>query len=172
MSRFPQFIERVLGHEGGFTTNRKDPGNWTSGVPGVGALKGTNWGIAASSYPSVNIRALTREQAIAIYRRDFWDAVRGDVLPPAVAYQALDVAINHGQDRARRMLQRAAGVVDDGRIGPITLAALRQADPNDLVFRFLAERLEFYTSLSTWPTFGKGWTRRVAANLRYAAADN
>lgn len=172
MSRFPEFIERVLGHEGGFTNHRKDRGNWTSGVVGVGALKGTKWGISAMAYPHLNIAALTREQAIAIYHRDFWSAVKGDQLPPMLAFQALDVAINHGADRARRLLQRAAGVLDDGIIGPITLAALRRADPNDLTLLFLAERLEFYTSISTWPTFGKGWTRRVAANLRYAAADN
>lgn len=172
MSRFPEFIERALGHEGGFTANRRDRGNWTSGVVGVGALKGTKWGISAMAYPHLNIAGLTREQAIAIYRRDFWDAVKGDLLPPMVAFQALDVAINHGVDRARRMLQRAARVLDDGIIGPITLAALRKADQNDLTFLFLAERLEFYTSISTWPTFGRGWARRVAANLRYAAADN
>lgn len=172
MSRFPEFIERVLGHEGGFTLNRKDRGNWTSGIVGVGKLKGTKWGISAMSYPHLDIASLTREQAIAIYRRDFWDAVKGDQLPPMLAYQALDVAVNHGPDRGRRLLQRAARVVDDGIIGPITLAALKRSDPNDLTFLFLAERLEFYTTLSTWSEFGKGWARRVAGNLRYAAADN
>lgn len=172
MSRFPDFIERVLGHEGRFTLNRKDPGNWTGGAVGAGTLKGTNWGIAAASYPKVDIRNLTRAQAIAIYERDFWGEVQGDKLPPMVAFQALDVAVNHGPSRARRLLQRAAGVVDDGVIGPITLAALRAADPNDLTFRFLAERLEFYTVLPTWDTFGKGWARRVAGNLRFAAQDN
>lgn len=172
MSRFPDFIERVLGHEGRFTANPKDPGNWTGGRVGVGTLKGTNWGIAANSYPNIDIAHLTRAEAIAIYERDFWDAVRGDDLPPMLAFQALDVAVNHGPSRARRMLQLAAGVLDDGIIGPITLAALRAADRNDLTFRFLAERLDFYTSLPTWGAFGKGWTRRVAGNLRFAALDN
>lgn len=172
MSRFPVFIERVLGHEGRFTANRADPGNWTGNKVGVGELKGTNWGIAAGSYPSLNIAGLTREDAIRIYERDFWDAVRGDELPPMLAFQALDVAVNHGPSRARKLLQLAAGVAADGVIGPITLAALRAADPNDLTFRFLAERLDFYTSLPTWGVFGKGWTRRVAGNLRFAAMDN
>lgn len=172
MSRFPVYIERVLGHEGGFTPNPKDPGNWTGGKPGVGQLRGTNWGIAAASYPTLDIARLTRAEAIAIYERDFWDTVKGDELPPMLAFQALDVAVNHGPSRARRLLQAAAGVATDGIIGPITLAALRAADPNDLTFRFLAERLDFYTSLPTWGVFGKGWTRRVADNLRFAAQDN
>lgn len=172
MSRFPDFIERVLGHEGRFTAHSGDPGNWTGNKVGVGELKGTNWGIAANSYPHLDIVRLTRDEAIAIYHRDYWDTVRGDELPPMLAFQALDVAVNHGPSRARKMLQQAAGVLADGVIGPITLAALRAADPNDLTFRFLAERLDFYTSLPTWGVFGKGWTRRVAGNLRYAAQDN
>lgn len=160
MKGFDQLIERILGHEGGYVNHPKDPGGET------------NWGIAKRSYPNVNIRALTREQAIAIYRRDFWDRVQGDKLPPAFAFQALDAAVNHGIGNAVRWMQRAAGVADDGVIGPVTLAAIKRAYSSDLVLLFNAERLDFYTSLSTWPTFGKGWTRRVAGNLRFAAEDN
>lgn len=157
---FPKMVERVLSHEGGYVNHPKDPGGET------------NWGIAKRSYPNVNIKALTRDGAIAIYRRDFWDRVQGDKLPPAVAFQAFDAAVNHGIGNAVRWLQRAAGVADDGVIGPVTLAAIRKAEPADLVLRFNAVRLEFYANLSTFPTFGRGWTRRVAGNLRLAAEDN
>jgi lysozyme family protein len=157
---FPKMVERVLSHEGGYVNHPKDPGGET------------NWGIAKRSYPNVNIRTLTREGAIAIYRRDFWDRVQGDKLPPAVAFQAFDAAVNHGIGNAVRWLQRAACVADDGVIGPVTLAAIRKADPGDLVLRFNAVRLEFYAKLTTFPTFGRGWTRRVAGNLRLAADDN
>ena len=157
---FPKMVERVLSHEGGYVNHPKDPGGET------------NWGIAKRSYPNVNIRTLTREGAIAIYRRDFWDRVQGDKLPPALAFQAFDAAVNHGIGNAVRWLQRAACVADDGVIGPVTLAAIRKADAADLVLRFNAVRLEFYAKLSTFPTFGRGWTRRVAANLRLAADDN
>lgn len=158
--KFDLFIERLLAHEGGYVNHPNDPGGET------------NWGIAKRSYPHVNIRKLTRPQAIAIYRRDFWDRVQGGQLPPEVAFQALDAAVNHGVGQAVRWLQRAAGVADDGVIGPVTLAALRCVPPADLLLRFNAERLDFYTRLATWPSFGKGWVRRVAANLRHGAEDN
>ncbi|HVI60127.1 MAG TPA: glycosyl hydrolase 108 family protein [Luteimonas sp.] len=157
---FATFIDRVLSHEGGYVFDKRDPGGETQ------------WGISKRSYPALNIKALTRDQAVAIYRRDFWDAQQCDKLPKAVAFQLLDAVINHGAGNAVRWLQAAAGVVADGAIGPLTLAAARRADPNDLLLRFNAARLEFYASLKTFDHFGRGWTRRVAANLRFAAGDN
>jgi lysozyme family protein len=169
---FPKFIDRLLSHEGGFTDDRRDPGNWTGGKVGVGQLKGTKFGIAANTYPTLDIKNLTRPQAIAIYRRDFWDRARCDKLHPAVAFQLLDGAVNSGIAQATRWLQRAVGVADDGMIGPITLAAIRATDHNDLVLRFNADRMDFMTRLKNWAVHGAGWMRRIASNLRYAATDN
>ncbi len=160
MSTFDKLIDRVLQSEGGYVSDPRDPGGET------------NFGIAKRSYPNVDIKALTREQAVEIYRRDFWERVQGDDLPSMVAFQAFDAAVNHGIGNAVRWLQRAAGVADDGIIGPQTIAAVKRADPNDLAMKFLAERLEFYTKLTTFDAFGRGWVRRVASNLRYAAGDN
>lgn len=159
MDKFDTFIERVLGHEGGYVNHPSDPGGETK------------WGIAKRSYPSVNIKELTREQAKDIYRRDFWDKIDGNKLHEDVAFQVLDAAVNHGPGNSIRWLQRAAGVADDGVLGPISHAAIARVPAVDLVLRFNAERLEFYTKLSTWSTFGKGWVRRVATNLRFAAED-
>ena len=128
-------------------------------------------GIAKRSYPTLDIKNLTRQAAIDIYRRDFWERVKGDKLPPAVSFQALDAAVNHGIGNSVRWLQRAAGVADDGVIGPATLAAVARKEPGDMVMLFNAERIEFYTKLTTWDSFGRGWARRVAGNLRYGAAD-
>lgn len=160
MSLFPALIERVLSHEGGYVNDPRDPGGETK------------FGIAKRSYPAVDIRNLTREGAMAIYERDFWARVQGDRLPRAFAFQALDAAVNHGIGNAVRWMQRAAGVADDGVIGPMTLAAVARTEPADLVLAFNAERLEFYAKLQTFDTFGRGWTRRVAGNLRFAAQDN
>lgn len=160
MSNFDTFIERVLSHEGGYVNDPKDPGGETQ------------WGISKRSYPTVNIRRLTRAGAIELYRADFWNAIAGDVLPPALAFQALDAAVNHGVGQAKRWLQRAAGVAEDGQIGPVTRAALRDGDPADLVLRFMAYRLDFYTRLTTFDRFGRGWVRRMAGNLLYVAQDN
>ena len=157
---FDDLIDRVLSHEGGYVNDPRDPGGETK------------FGISKRAYPGVDIKNLTRDQAINIYRRDFWDRVQGDKLPRAFAFQALDAAVNHGIGNAVRWMQRAAGVADDGVIGPMTLAAVSRADPADLVLKFNGERLRFYTKLSTFDAFGRGWVNRVAANLDYAAGDN
>jgi lysozyme family protein len=169
---FEEYIARLLSHEGGYSSDRTDPGNWTGGRVGVGVLKGTKFGIAANTYPNIDIKNLTWEKAKAIYHRDFWLAAKCDKLPSLVAFQLLDGAVNSGIPNATRWLQRAVGVADDGAIGPFTLAAINKADKNDMVMLFLAERLDFMTSLRNWPNHGKGWARRIAANLRWASRDN
>jgi lysozyme family protein len=128
--------------------------------------------ILAAKPNGLDIKALSREEAIAIYRRDFWEQIDANVLPPAVAYQLLDSAVNSGIGQSVRFLQRALGVADDGHAGPVTRGALKTADVNDMAMRFLAERLDFMTRLKNWPAHGKGWARRIAQNLRYASEDN
>nr|WP_295941164.1 glycosyl hydrolase 108 family protein [uncultured Acidovorax sp.] len=160
MSLFLDLVDRVLSHEGGYVNDPNDPGGETK------------WGISKRSYPHLNIKDLTRQDAIAIYQRDFWQRVQGDKLPVPFVFQALDAAVNHGIGNAVRWMQRAAGVADDGVIGPVTLAAVARQEPADLVLNFNAERLEFYAKLQTFDHFGRGWTRRVAQNLRFAAQDN
>lgn len=170
--RFPQYIERVLSHEGNLSMDPKDPGNWTGGRRGAGQLKGTKFGISAKAYPYLDIKNLTRGHAIEIYKRDFWDASGASKMHPAFAFQMLDAAVNHGIGNATRMLQTAVGVSPDGAIGPITRKAIAAADPTDLVLNFFGARLDFYAGLGDFDRYGRGWMRRFAANLRYAALDN
>lgn len=170
-SGFDLAFDRVIGHEKGYQNDPKDRGNWTTGVIGQGSLKGTNFGISAMSYPALDIKNLTVEQAKVIYKRDFWDRAKADQLHPAVAYQLFDMAVNHGNGNAIRMLQRAAKVADDGQVGPATLGAVSAMTVTDTIMRLNAERLEFISKLSTWPTYGRGWTVRVAGNLRFGAVD-
>ena len=120
----------------------------------------------------LDIKNLTRDQAIAIYRRDFWDRSKCAQLPRAVAFQLLDGAVNSGIAQATRWLQRAAGVADDGLIGPVSLAGIKARDPNDLVFAFNGYRIDFMTRLKNWKVHGAGWMRRIAQNLHFAAIDN
>ena len=156
---FEKSINRLLGHEGGYVNNPNDPGGET------------NWGISKRSYPNINMKELTREQAIALYKRDFWDAIGADDLPEGIGYQLLDFAVNSGCATAIRALQRAVGVADDGHIGPVSIAAINATSPHDLIMHLLAERLDFMTRLSNWPNASRGWSRRIAANLRYGADD-
>lgn len=171
MTGFDLAFERVIGHEGGYSADPQDRGNWTTGIIGQGQLKGTKFGISAMSYPDLDIKNLTLEQAKAVYRRDFWDRAKGDQYDAAIAYQLFDIAVNNGNGNAIRMLQRASGVADDGQVGSLTIAAVKALTVTDMIMRMNAERLLFITKLSTWVSYGKGWTNRVAGNLQYGAVD-
>jgi lysozyme family protein len=164
---FELAFERLIGHEAGFSDDPADFGNWTGGRPGQGQLKGTKYGVSAKSYPNLDIKHLTLDDAKLLYRRDYW---RED-LPPALAFQFFDAAVNHGQSAAASLLQRALGIKDDGAIGPATREAIAQSNKLDLALNFMAERFEFWADARTWPAHGRGWTRRGAANLRLLAKD-
>jgi len=170
MSLFDKAIDRLLSHEGGFTDDPRDDGNWTGGRCGVGICKGTKFGISAASFPDVDIKNLTRDGAKDIYRRRYWDAVKD--VSDAVRFQMLDAGVNHGTHRAIKLLQQAIGTTADGAWGPASSAAATAADNNDILMRFVAYRLDFMTHCRTWDTYGKGWARRISKNLRYAAEDN
>jgi lysozyme family protein len=157
---FQEAIDRVLSHEGGYVNNPADPGGETQ------------WGISKRSYPNVNIKMLTREGAIEIYRTDFWQKIHADELFDGVAYQTLDFAVNSGIETAVRYLQRALGVADDGHWGPHTAEAAKAMSESDQIMRLNAERLDFMRKLKTFPTFGAGWVGRIAGNLRYGAEDS
>ena len=171
-SRFEKYIERLLDAEGCYTNTKYDPGNWTGGRIGKGELKGTKFGISAASYPNVDIKNLTRDEAIQIYKEDFWEECEADCLPDAVAYSALDGAVNSGPRQSIRWIQKAAGAADDGLWGPRSADAVNRSDPNDLLLRYNAYRLEFMTRLAIWPKVSVGYARRIAQNLLYGAEDN
>lgn len=160
---FDVAFERLIGHEGGYVNHPDDPGGETK------------WGItlrtARESGYVGPMRDLTRDQAKEIYRTAYWQRARCDDFDGAIAFQVFDAAVNHGIGNAIRFLQRAAGVADDGAIGPVTMAAVQHMSVTDVLARFNAARLMFYTNLSAWPTFGRGWARRVAGNLNYGAED-
>lgn len=170
---FETSFERVVGHEGGFTDNPKDRGNWTSGKIGVGELRGTKYGISAASYPDIDIKNMTLAQAKEIYWQDWWTKLRMDKMHRVMQYQMFDAAINHGMFAATKMLQRVAKVKDDGVIGPVTINAVNNLDHNDVVMVFIAERLEYIANnKALWDEYGRGLTRRMAGNLRIAATEN
>lgn len=164
MSNFLTVFNRVLGHEGNYVNDPNDPGGETK------------FGISKRSYPKVDIKNLTVEQAIVIYKTDFWDVLDGDHIPFPVAFQLFDFAVNSGVSTAIRYLQRAIGVADDGYWGPHSRAAfdefIHSRGQNDLIMYLTAERQIFQTRLKNWPNHGKGWAVRNAHNLRYGADDS
>lgn len=161
---FSPLFDRLMEHEGGYVNNPNDPGGET------------NWGVTkqvAREYGyQGEMRQLPKSTANQIAEKLYWKAIQGWQMDKSVAWQVVDAAYNHGNRNAVRMLQRAVGVSDDGVLGDITLSAVNGMDKNDVILRFNAERLEFYTKLKTFSTFGRGWANRVAGNLRWAAKDN
>jgi len=154
MSWFDACFEKLINHEGGYVSDSRDPGGETK------------FGISKRAYPQVDIKNLTLADAKAIYKRDYWDRAQCDQLPSQLSYLVFDAAVNSGIGQSIRFLQRAVGVADDGSIGPITLSAIKRLDAESLCARFLGQRLEFMTKLSTFDVFGKGWARRVADQLK------
>ena|ERR1044071_4761320 len=156
---FDAVFDRLIGHEGGYVNNPKDPGGETK------------WGISKRAYPHLDIANLTRDDARVIYRTDFWNEIEADVLPGSVAYQLFDFAVNSGIKVAIRYFQRALNVADDGWWGPVSQKAADNASENDMIMNINAERLDYMTRLKNWPDASKGWARRIAQNLRYGATD-
>ena len=156
---FEKAITLVLKHEGGYVNDPNDLGGETK------------YGISKRSYPHLDIKTLTVEQAIEIYRRDWWDKYRyGDIKDQDVATKVFDLSVNMGPATAHRLLQEALVFLDypveiDGIIGPQTIAAANKADPRRLlqVLRWLAAH-HYYRIAAQRPqsrAFLLGWLGRA-----------
>ena len=159
---FAPALADVLVHEGGYTADRRDPGNWTGGKVGVGVLKGTKKGISAAAFPHLDIKALNDNQIADIYEARYWRPIRGDELPGGIDLSTMDYAVNSGVSRSAKDLQRVLQVAVDGIIGPATILAAKSSDPRTVIKAHCGRRMSFLKSLAIWNTFGKGWSRRVA----------
>ena len=154
-------FENVIGVEGGYTQDPEDTGNWTGGRKGVGKLNGTKYGVSAASYPSLDIKSITLDDAKAIYYRDYWQVINGDAFPFSISNALFDCAVNSGCSSATKLLQRSLGVVSDGKIGKQTIAAAQAKDQTELLIDFLTARAVFYARLAKFELYGKGWMKRL-----------
>jgi len=152
-------FEMMLVSEGGYVNHPSDPGGMTN--LGVTKRVWEEWVGRESN--EKEMRSLTPEMVAPLYKRKFWEACHCDLLPSGVDYLVFDFAVNAGPGRSAKILQTAIGVTPDGGIGPITLAAVQAQDPVELVEKFSQAKEDFYRSLNTFDTFGKGWLNRVAA---------
>lgn len=154
---FDACFAMIIKHEGGYVNHPKDPGGMTN--------LGVTWRVwqEYTGKPATEtiMRSLTKEMVKPLYKKNYWDKVRGDELPSGVDYCVFDIAINSGPNRAVKLLQRALGVKEDGLLGPQTLQKVLDANPRELVQDICEKRLDFLRSLPTWPTFGDGWKNRV-----------
>lgn len=153
---FSEALQHVLKHEGGYIDHPDDPGGETN--------FGITVAVARENGYLGDMRTIPMSVVESIYKRKYWDKVRADEMPESVRFALFDYAVNSGPGAAIRALQRVLGVSDDGVIGPMTLNAA-QAQSAGLGSRLNGYRLKFMTELRIWPTFGKGWARRIADNL-------
>lgn len=145
------------GAEGGEADDPSDPGGFT--WRGITLSTYRDW-IGDQSFTSTQLLQLSEDEIVAFYGSDFWNAVAGNQLPPAIAVPVFDFAVNAGQRQSGRTLQQAVGTAQDGSIGPVTLAAVAGFNQAFLLGHFTALRLAFYEALNM-PQFIEGWTNRA-----------
>jgi len=155
---FKKCLEIILHHEGGYVNHPKDPGGET------------NLGVTKRVYEehggTKDMKDLTVEDVAPIYKKGYWDKLKGDQLPSGLDLCVFDFGVNAGPGRAAKYLQNMIGTTPDGGIGPMTLEAVanyveEQGGVDEVIKDYQNERQKYYESLSTFSTFGKGWTRRV-----------
>lgn len=157
---FLKAVDIVLEQEGGYSLDPNDPGGQT------------NFGISKRSYPILNIQALTREGAIDIYKKDFWDRYCVDQLPDQIKLIFFDSCVNQGPGFAVKALQKCVGQIQDGAIGIGTLNAVKLKDPETLLHDFTMERFEAYKTNKRFDAFGIGWLERLIEVVLVGMSDS
>jgi lysozyme family protein len=145
---FERAFTILMQHEGGYSNDPLDPGGET------------RYGISKRAYPHLKIAELTMTQAAEIYRKDYWDAIRADELPPYLRLPMFDCAVNQGVKTSVLLLQKALGVREDGVLGNVTLAGAKVADARRLLKKVMANRAYRYAHHHEITRFGRGWFDR------------
>ena len=164
MSNFDACLALILKSEGGYVNNKADPGGMTN----LGVTKRTYETYVGHPVDEETMRGLTPDDVSPLYKKMYWDAVRGDDLPDGLDYCVFDLAVNSGPARAIKFLQGAIGTPQTGQITDRDVQLANAGDTFALITKICNERLVFLQSLNTWATFGKGWASRVGFVQRTA----
>lgn len=156
-ANYDKCLETILHHEGGYVNHPEDPGGET------------NMGVTKRVYEDFggtkDMKDLEFDDVAPIYKQNYWDRVKGDHLPIGLDLCVFDFGVNAGTGRSAKYLQALIGTTVDGGIGPNTLKAVdayvEEVGIEETIRGFQQKRQDFYESLDTFKTFGKGWTRRV-----------
>jgi len=163
-NNYDKCLETILHHEGGYVNHPKDPGGET------------NLGVTKRVYQehggTKDMKDLLVEDVAPIYKKGYWDKIKGDDLPGGLDLCVFDFGVNAGPGRAAKFLQQMIGTTVDGGIGPNTLAKVevyvRENGEHETVKKYQEMRQKYYEQLSTFATFGRGWTRRVEETTKLA----
>ena len=154
---FKRCLELVLKSEGGYIDHPKDPGGRTN--LGVTQAVWEEW--VGHPVTEKEMRELTLEKVAPMYEMKYWRTSYCEKLPQGLNLLVFSMAVNTGSGRAVKLLQRCLGLVEDGAIGPKTMAKIQECSQVDLVERYSATRKAFYEGLKLFPVFGKGWLNRT-----------
>lgn len=157
--KFERAIDYVLANEGGYVFDKNDPGGETK------------FGISKRSYPRLNIRALSVDEAKKIYYCDYWLKGKFEQIPDEnVATQVFDLSVNLGIRPATIVLQRAlrsVGIIvqEDGLLGSQTISATIFSEPSVLLAAIKSEAAGYYRILAVqkpnFKQFLNGWLNRA-----------
>ena len=155
--KFEKAVEKLLKNEGGYVNDPDDPGGET------------RFGISKRSYPDLDIKELTKDDAIKIYFRDFWKPGRfGELERDEIGEKIFNLSVNMGIRKATVILQLALiytgrKVKLDGIIGPETIGAVNGHEtPEWLLDRIKIYAVQEYVSISSWK-YWRGWIKRALA---------
>jgi lysozyme family protein len=156
---FPAALKQVLVYEGNYVNNPNDPGGATN--KGITQAVYNAWRKSRKQAVQ-SVKLISDAEVAAIYKQNYWNAIKGDSLASGLDLATFDYAVNSGVGRASKALQAAVGVAQDGIIGPQTIAAANK-NPTATIANLCNARLAFLKGLKTWRFFGKGWNSRVAS---------
>ena len=161
---YEKCLETILHHEGGYVNHPDDPGGETN--LGVTKRVYEEWG------GTKDMKDLTVEDVAPIYKKNYWDGVKGDELPSGLDLCVFDFGVNAGTGRAAKYLQNMVGATADGAIGPATLrtvhAYVQIEGLEHTIGEYQHKRQGYYEGLKHFATFGRGWTRRVSETTALA----
>ena len=169
-----EFFKMLIKHEGGFTDDQRDKGN--SQGDGHGNRGSTMLGVTSKNWarytdkpaPIEVMKELTVDDVKPLYKKNYWDAVKADMLPSGCDVSVADLCVNAGPGRAAKLLQRVVGSKADGAIGKKTIAKVHDMEPKDILEKYYDARESFYRSLDDYKHYGKGWSRRNKETLQTA----
>ena len=165
-ANFDTCMTMLLAHEGGYVNDSRDSGGMTN----LGVTKAVYDEFYGGDATEEVMKAITKHDVTPIYRRNYWERCRCQDLPSGVDWAVFDFAVNAGTGRAARTLQKAVEAEEDGSIGPLTLMLVKKHEVANIINRIAVYREEFYRSLSTFDTFGRGWLRRNDETRKQALA--
>ena len=163
-NNFDKCLEMLLHHEGGYVNNVHDKGGMTN----LGVTKRVYDKWIGRESTEQEMRDLTPDDVAPIYKKNYWNRVKGDQLPSGLDWACFDWAVNSGSGRPAKAVQRAVGATQDGAIGNQTLGLIAEKDPKFIIDYVYTVRQAFYESLDDYKHFGRGWSRRNTETLHQA----